>query len=354
MDEALRALEHRFRTSGTLEDEAAWLAVVARGAGPDAPPAQLRLDKLAGAWPPPLEPWSEAEAALAEFAPKASDQERQVALALLRQPEPWTAEQDLPLLIRPPRPRNPERNSAVDRAIDRQRYSQQSFDVRSRLEVAATRGTPRPGHLLRLACFSGDLRRWRDDSQLRERLSRCDRPLRELCAHDIEAFAQACAQAGIDDEAPLRIAFRSSNAFSCREWRVAAAHRRRPAPLVWLLRDGLKETSGSQRSEIEWELSKILPHLSDPPTPLLEILCELALGSAKRVRAMAQDNLGDGPRVVALMEQALAEGKASARAAAARWLGARTGHTSTLRAALAREKAKTVRKALEEALEASE
>jgi uncharacterized protein DUF4132 len=91
----------------------------------------------------------------------------------------------------------------------------------------------------------------------------------------------------------------------------------------------------------------------EPPAPLLPTLFEMALGSGKAERAMAQRALAKLPGRQARIIAALADGKADTRAAAADWLG-RLRHAAAipaLEAALGKEGNDVVMGAMMAALE---
>ena len=113
-----------------------------------------------------------------------------------------------------------------------------------------------------------------------------------------------------------------------------------------LLRKSLTDTETAPRA---LEIIEAFPRI---PAELLPVIAEIALGSSKVNRPLAQAALRSHPRVRELAEQGLAARTVEGRVSAAAWVGSlgRAASVPAVRTALAKEKKEVVRAALLSAL----
>ncbi|MFV0453066.1 MAG: DUF4132 domain-containing protein [Propioniciclava sp.] len=124
-------------------------------------------------------------------------------------------------------------------------------------------------------------------------------------------------------------------------WPWVAGHRDQVA--TWL------------REDHETQALKILAAFPTPPASFLLHVADIAVGTSKVNRLLAQEVLDKHPARRALAEQALTDSRSEARSAAARWLASQADPKAVpaLREALKKEKKEVVRASLLGALQAS-
>ena len=141
--------------------------------------------------------------------------------------------------------------------------------------------------------------------------------------------------------------------FSAQRWRSGPYYAEQPGLVVDALTTGLGAAVGSWSVSLLAELREVLGLLDPLPEALGPCLLRVGLTSGKRARALAQDVLdARGAEVDDDLIAALDERRGATREAAARWLGRRgAAHARPdLERRLGREKTKSVRRALEDAL----
>lgn len=269
-------------------------------------PPRLGLRSPARAQPAAIAvPGPTARAAFDQAFGTATAELRDRCWALVAQPAPWTSLPEASLAGHHPRVRVRGPLLELGRQPD--------------LDLA---------HLVRIAWLTGGLTGW---DQGAARSGACGRALGYLETHrtalgrplELHLVVRALEAAALDADLLGLLALSRATLdrpFSATRWTgVHAYYTGRPHLVAQALRS-LSGLMGTHRTTLLDELAAVLAALDPLPEPVVDALLEVALGTAKRDRAMARSRLARAPGIAERVAAELESTRPSVRKQAAEWL----------------------------------